>query len=651
MTYRSMLFCCLLMLTAANTFAGYNPGKNKPAAKTTLADPGEGDYDIKYLNFKLQVADTSIYIKGDVSTTAQVISSSMSNYIFELDSVLTIDSAKVNGTLLPVTAIGFTRTIALPAALSGGTFFTAEIFYHGTPPTGTIPFFNGITHSVSSGGTHMIYTVSDPWVAKDWWPCKQSANDKIDSVDMFVTVPRDEVDGSNGLLVNVDTTSNPGFWQYHWQTHYAIEYYLISIAVAKFSEYRSYMHFTGSSDSMLIQNFFMDTATFNPLYKANFDSVGQMVDYFSSLFGRYPFWQEKYGMCYTTLGGGMENQTMTTIGVTDTKTIAHELMHQWFGDNVTYATWGEMWLSEGFATWAEQLFLTHFWGTAAGTAHRQYLLAHTGAPNILSQPCGEMYVTDTSGPMTLFDYSLVYAKGQGVITMLRYMAPTDSQFFLALRTYQQTYAYSNASIVNLATIFNSVYGFSVDSFLSQWSYGKGYPKYTITWDQADSTVLVKLVQTRSCPTYNRTFITPVELGLNSATGNIAVQAYNTADTQIFIYNWSDVMTSLTLNPDALTICKLVSITHDTTLRNTLSAGNLSLLNIHVFPNPSKNNWQVDQLPANTSLTLTDMAGRILWRGKSNTGIVTVPGTNLPAGNYLLKVNYNNRADSIKLMHW
>jgi hypothetical protein len=76
-----------------------------------------------------------------------------------------------------------------------------------------------------------------------------------------------------------------------------------------------------------------------------------------------------------------------------------------------------------------------------------------------------------------------------------------------------------------------------------------------------------------------------------------------------------------------------------------------LLNIHVFPNPSKNNWQVDQLPANTSLTLTDMAGRILWRGKSNTGVVTVPGSNLPAGNYLLKVNYNNRADSIKLSHW
>ncbi len=650
MKIKLLLTCSVLLLLTLNVYAGryaacrYNKGK-EVAEKTTQADPGEDNYDIKYLKFNLHVTDTSLYLWGDVTTTAQVTATSMSNYIFELDTLMVIDSAIVNGTVLPVTNAGFVRTITLPASLPNNSFFTAQIFYHGFPPTGS-GFFNGVTHAVSTGGTHMLYTVSDPWVAKDWWPAKQSCNDKIDSVDMFITVPAGVVDGSNGLLKNVDKISTPGFWTYHWQTHYAIDYYLISIAVARYSEYKSYLHFSGSADSMLIQNFFLDTASFNPLYKANFDSVGQIIDYFSSLFGRYPFWQEKYGVCYTNLGGGMENQTMTTIGVPGTDIIAHELMHQWFGDNVTYATWGEMWLSEGFATFAEQLFLTHFWGDAAGLARRQKYLNI-----VLGDNCGEVYVTDTSGPTTLFNQTRVYYKGQGIVTMMRNLAPSDSVFFLALRTYQQQYGLGNASIDNMVAIVDSLYGFSLDSFFHQWIYGSGYPLYSITWDQVGSTVIVKLVQTTSCPSKTKLFYTPVELEFlsSSASASTTVQAYNTANTQIFTFDWAQPMDSLILNPDVLTICRKSSaIKQDTTLRLYLESGRVFSNTIKIFPNPSKNYWQIVHLPENTGLTLSDMSGRSLWKGESVKGSAIIPGDSLPAGNYLLKVG---NGDSVKLVHW
>jgi aminopeptidase N len=646
-----LIIICILLLAGANLYAarysGYQPNtaKHKAAARTTLLDPGEGDYDIKYLKFNLHVTDTSVYIWGDVSTTAQVTALSMSNYIFELDTLMVIDSAKVNGVRLTTTNVGFVRTIALPAALPVGTMFTTQIFYHGVPPPGG-GFFNGLTYAVSGGGTKMIYTVSDPWVALDWWPVKQSCDDKIDSVDMFVTVPRGVVDGSNGVLINVDTTSTPGFSRYHWQTHYAIDYYLISIAVSRFSEYKSYMHFTGSTDSMLIQNFFMDTATFNPAYKANFDSIDQIINYYSSLFGRYPFWQEKYGVCYTNLPGGMENQTMTTIGVPNTYIIAHELMHQWFGDHVTYLTWGEMWLSEGFACFSEQLFLTHFWGDAAGLAHRQSLLN-----DALGAPCGEVYVTDTTGPSTIFNQQTVYHKGQGVVTMLRYLAPSDSVFFLALRTYQQQYAFSNASTANLNAIVDSLYGYSLDSFFRQWIYGSGYPKYTITWDQVGTTVLVKLVQTASCTTTPTLFYTPVELQLysGSTTSTSTVWAYDTLHTQVFTYDWAQPMDSLILNPDALTICRqLGKIKQDTTLRLELGIGHVAGQNVKIFPNPTKNYWQIENLPENTSLILTDVNGHNLWHGESTKGSTFIPGDSLPAGNYVLKIG---NSDSVKLVHW
>lgn len=647
MSYKTVISCFILLMFAIHSNAGrfiHPPHKN--AARVTELDPGEENYDIKYLKFNLHVTDTSVYLWGDVSTTAQVTAPSMSAYLFELDTLMVIDSAKVNGMLLPVAHTGFLRTITLPAALSPGSFFTAQIFYHGVPPPGG-GFFNGLTHDTSAYGTNMIYTVSDPWAGSDWWPCKQSATDKIDSVDMLVTVPQGEVDGSNGVLVNVDTTSNPGFWTYHWQTHYAIDYYLISIAVAPYVKYKSYLHFTGSTDSMLIENFFYDTATFNPLYKPNFDSLGLIIDYYSSLFGRYPFWQEKYGVCYTTLPGGMEHQTMTTIGVPNTYIIAHELMHQWFGDHVTYATWGEMWLSEGFACFAEQLFLTHFWGSAAGLAHRQTYLGYA-----IGDPCGEVYVTDTTSSATLYYQPTVYDKGQGVVTMLRYLAPFDSVFFQMLRVYQQTYGFGNASVANMNAIADSMYGFSLDSFFHQWIYGEGYPEYTISWDQAGGMAIVKLIQTPSCPSGTHLFYTPVELQLNSPSGDTIVQAYNTADTQLFIYSWANSMSGLTLNPDVLTICRQRgAILQDTTLRNFLGVQKISPLDLQIFPNPSGNYWQISQLPENTVLTLTDVKGKTLWQGKSGKGSTLVPGNGLPPGNYLLKINGNNSSESIKLVHW
>jgi len=646
MKNRSLVICWALLMMAFSSYAERHNRGNKngmSTGKTTVADPNEENYDIKYLKFNLDVSDTSVYVSGNVSTTAQVTAFSMSSYVFELDTLMVIDSAKINGVTLPVASTGGTiRTMILPAAMAAGTFFTAQVFYHGVPPPGG-GFFNGLSHSVSSGGTNMVYSISDPYAAPDWWPSKQEIDDKIDSVDMYITVPAGVVDGSNGVLVNVDTTSTPGYWTYHWQTHYAIDYYLISIAVARYAQYTSYLHFTGSTDSMLIQNFFYDTATFNPLYKANFDSLGLIIDYYCTLYGRYPFWQEKYGVCYTTLPGGMEHQTMTTIGVPNTYIIAHELCHQWFGDHVTYATWGDVWLSEGFATFSEQIFLNHFWGSAAALAHRQTYLTEA-----LGDPCGEVYVTDTSSATTLFYQPTVYAKGQGVVTMLRYLAPTDSMFFQVLQNYQATYGFSNASTADLKAIAESVYGFNLDTFFNQWIYGKGYPVYKVSWNQVGSTIYVQLIQTTSCPS-TPLFSTPLELELSSGATDTIIKVYNNADTTLYTFTWTPDMTALYFNPDIWTICRqLGGIVHDVTL----GTGNVLPYQIKVLPNPSENYWEIYALPKGTALALTDMNGHIIWQGTStNVNTTIIPATHLAPGDYLLKLSNGNDSQSIKLVHW
>jgi len=595
---------------------------------------------MKHVQLRMNVTDTSTYIQGDVATTAQVTAAAMSAYVFELDTSMHIDSAFFNGTPATVTASGgIIRTITLPFVLAPGAMFTAEIFYHGTPPSGA-GFFNGVTHSVSSAGTHMMYTVSDPWVALNWWPCKQNVDDKIDSVDMYVTVPAGVVDGSNGLLVSVDNVSLPGYATYHWQTHYPLAYYHICMSVSKYSVYSSYMHFTGSTDSMLIQNFFMDTATFNPVNKPKFDSVGLMVDYFSSLYGRYPFWQEKYGNCVTTLPGGMEHQTMTTIGDLTTVTIAHELAHQWFGNSVTYKTWGDMWLSEGFATFSEQIFYDHFWGPAAARSHRQAFLAQA-----LTQPAGMTYVNDTSTSDSLFTVNQ-YPKAAIIINTLRYLAPVDTMFFQVLKTYQSTYPYGLASTADFKAIAESVYGFALDTFFNQWIYGRGYPLYKVSWNQVGTTVYLKLIQTTSCA-YTPHFSTPVELQLHATGADTFVQVYNSLDTQIFTLDWAPTITTTILNPDVWTLCKQNgAILHDVTL----GVSDALPANIKILPNPTKNYWRIEQLPDGTKLTLIDMNGNISWQGKSSKGNATIPGDKLPAGNYLLKLS-GGIDDTIKLVHW
>ncbi len=637
-----MCLCTIKVLGGGYLSCSYGNAHNPGAGKTTLLSPLEDQYDIKHIGFRLSITDTATYIAGDVTTTAQVVAGGgMIQYAFELDTLLTVDSAKINGILHPITHTGNVRIITLPSPIAAGAMFSAEIFYHGTPRSGS-GFFNGITHAISPGGTHMVFTVSDPWVALAWWPAKQSILDKVDSVDMYVSVPSGVADGSNGVLMNIDKTSTPGYWEYHWQTHYPIAYYLISISVARYSEYRSYWHFTGSTDSVLIQNFFMDTASFNPANKPNFDSIGQIMDYFSTLIGRYPFWKEKYGVCYSTLGGGMEHQTMTTIGVPNTYIIAHELMHQWFGDNVTYKTWPETWLSEGFATYSEQLFLERFWGADAAKAHR---LADLNAAFALK--CGMIYVNDTSTSDSLFEQKTVYRKAQGIVSMLRHMAPADSLFFKALRIYQGTYALGNAGTRELNDVFNSVYKTNLDNFFQQWIYGRGYPQYNVTWNQDGSTILVNLVQSTSC-SYTSHFDIPIEIQLHATTGDTSVWLYNTQDTELFTINWKKTVSSVLFNPNGYSICRQLGVVkQDSTLGITLPG----MLNYRIFPNPSGNHWKIEQLPEDTGLTLTDMNGRILWQGRSGKGITIIPGDNLPAGCYFLQLNGATLNEHIKLAHW
>ncbi len=247
---------------------------------------------------------------------------------------------------------------------AGGSI-SAQIYYHGSPPEGG--FFSGVTTDYSSAWQkHVTWTLSEPFSAKSWFPVKQVLEDKADSVWVFLTTASTNKVGSQGLLTNVVDVGNNKV-RYEWKSSYPIDYYLISFSVADYMDYSIYAHPEEmDTDSLLIQNYIYNNPENLAGKKPDLDNTAEIMELYCNLFTLYPFYKEKYGHCETQLGGGMEHQTMSTMGNFSFHLVAHELGHMWFGDNVTCATWSDIWINEGFATYTDCLAHEFILGEEAG---------------------------------------------------------------------------------------------------------------------------------------------------------------------------------------------------------------------------------------------------------------------------------------------
>ena len=611
--------------------------------KGTILSPLENQYDVQYVKLDLQMDNTNTSIRGNATTIAKVIEpAGMSQYAFELNDNMTVDSIKFNG--LPATATTISthlKAITPPALLAVNTTFTAQVFYHGTAQNGTGFFTGGIIHSTLASGTQTTFSLSDDYFAKDWWPCKQSLLDKIDSADLWITVPPNTKAGCNGLLKQI--TPVTGGNRYEWKTRYPIAYYLLCASVAPYADYTTMVHFTGSTDSMPVQNYVYDTTALMPVYRGALDTTALIVDHFSTLFGRYPYWKEKYGHCTAPLGGGMEHQTMTTLGPVQTPLIAHELGHQWWGDCVTYGSWRDIWLSEGWASYCEQLYIEHYWGTAAAKNYRTSVFNR-----VMAQLGGFLYVDDTTNVFHTFDSRLTYDKGAAVAHMLRFIAPNDAVYFQALRNYQQLYAYKTAVTTDFKAVMEQAYGTNLDTFFNQWIFGEGYPTYKAKWNQAGNTVFVQLDQTTSKPASVAVFHTPLEIKLSSPLGDTIVKVYSAAAQQTFSFTWDKTMSGLTIDPDNQVVNKTGTITKDPTLDITRITRN----DLRIYPNPTRDTWQVSNIPPHTWLQLHHTNGQLIWQQKDASGDITIPATSLPAGQYeLSSYGAGQKISSWKLIKW
>lgn len=593
-------------------------------------------YDARFHHLNLNIERTNKNISGSVRTIAKVLAAQLDTFAFELHSNLTIDSVICNGTPLAVLNLTHERRAVLPQTFYQNDEIEITIYYRGTPPTtSNNGFGDGFSNRSSpSWGNQISWSLSQPYGAYEWFPCKQALQDKLDSVWVFVTTDSSNRVGSNGLLINEVLLPN-GKKRYEWKSKYPIDYYLISVAVGQYVEYKQYAKPKGYNDSILILNYVYNNPQTLPNFKNYIDSTAQMVELFSELYGLYPFAEEKYGHAMAPLSGGMEHQTMSTIGFFTHDLISHELAHQWFGDNVTCSTWSDIFINEGFASYSE--YLAKEFLLAKANAQADMLQVHN---DVMSQAGGSIWFTDTTDSR-IFDSRLSYNKGSAIIHSIRYVINNDSLFFLALRNFQNQYRYGNGSIEQLKATLEQTTTIDFTQFFSQWIYGEGYPTFDVKWNSNGSTLQLKTTQTTSAST--PIFVTPLDyLVKRSGQPDTTLRLNLDQMMQDHTVALNGVVTAISLDPQNWILNKVKTILKDTSL----AIGTFSKVEepidskIMVLPNPATTEIFVEAVAPNFTVEIFDWSGRLILHQKTKNG-ESINVAALPSSSYFGKVVFEN----------
>ena len=527
-------------------------------SKEIIQTPLLFDYDVKFYFLDLNISSSSVDISGNVTINAEATATVLDTFAVELIDDMVIDSIKIDGNVLGFTHIANEVFVPLQSPVSQGEMISAQFFYHGTPPTGE--FFSGVSSEYDENWEQNVtWTLSEPFSAREWFPVKQVLTDKADSAWIFLTFNDTLKAGSEGLLTAIVPLSDNKV-RYEWKTRYPIDYYLLSFAVADYEEYDIYAKPAEmNGDSILIQNYIYDTDGCLDYYKPNIDNTADFIELFSGFYSLYPFHEEKYGHCITALGGGMEHQTMTTIGGFGFGIVAHELGHMWFGDNVTCKTWNDIWINEGFATYSD--YLAHEF-IAAPQWHKIWM--QQTMDHVLSEPGGSVYVPDEAieydSVWRIFDARLSYHKGAVLLHMIRFELNDDELFFQVMKNFQQQYAGGVATGIDFMNVLNETTGIDFTYFFDQWYFGQGYPIYDIEWAQWDGNLVMTATQSSSMPDITPFFKMTIEYGIyfNDGTDTL-IRVWQTENVENYIIPFDKQIDSIAVDPNDWTLDKVASI--------------------------------------------------------------------------------------------
>ncbi len=418
------------------------------------------------------------YISGEVHYRLQ-LTESRPQLALDLDAALQVDSVWSGNQALAFSQNALQLLLPAPNGLwPADSTLEFSVQYAGIPPMNPNGFGSFMTAKHGPDSVPVLWTLSQPYGCRDWWPAFQTLGIRADSTWLSVNIPIGYRSGGPGLLQRSDTLG--GRVTYHWQHHYSMPPYLLGLAVSEYEVLEQRIPIAGTSDTVFVQDFVYleDTAFAFPRLR---DLLPPMLQRFSDLFGPYPYLREKYGhMQISIFSGGMEHSTMSSMGSWDYSLMVHELAHQWFGNKITCASWRDIWVNEGFATWMVSLCLEDllddgFWWPGWKDLTRL---------SALRVPEGSIFVRDTALTTTIFSQRLTYHKASFVLHGLRYQIG-DSAMFAGLRSYMNDpqLSWGFATTEHIRYFLEQSSGQDLRGYFDRYIYGAGYPRYQINWQQ------------------------------------------------------------------------------------------------------------------------------------------------------------------------
>ena len=592
---------------------------------------GDTNIDVKFYHLDIEIGVPSPYVEGSVIIRFTPVVNTLNSLRLNLNSALTVDS--ISAPCESFYQDNDEIVIQLETSYNPGDLINLQIYYHGVPVMAG--GYKGLRYESHGSGEPIIATLSTPYLAHYWYPCKDGPEDKPDSVYVDITIPSLTYNGielmavSNGILESV--IDNGDTKTFEWRHRYPIVTYYVMAAISNYEEFQEQFNGTAGESYPLVYYVFNEDLSQSQL---GVQEMPDAIQFFSDTYGVYPFSNEKYGMTQLGFYGAIENQTNTITNNMKPSWIyisVHELSHMWFGDNITCSDWHHAWLNEGFATYSEALWEEHKYGF---NAYKSYI------SNEEYWDAGTLYLENAQDTFNIFQ-SIIYKKGSYTLHMLRGVLG-DDLFFEALHDYSANpqFMYGNATTEDLQEVFENTSGMDLSFFFDQWVYDERYPYYKYNYYQGSNNDLNMAIHQaqEELYGYRPVFEMPVQIKFDFAGGgDTTITVWNDEQTQEFIFQFENTVSSVTIDPDKW-ILRKTEFDPDIPVGLPENMENA----IRVFPNPFQNKLVFNiskEVSLAGDITLYSVKGeKISTTHFLKSGQIKINTNTLQNGSYFYKVS-------------
>jgi aminopeptidase N len=475
-------------------------------ADTYQRQPG---VDVQHYVFGVTLSDESDEIVGETTVTVRFVKDGLTEFWLDLASAadgkgMTVSEVTAAGAAVKYTHQADRLTLAIDAPSKAGELRAYTVKYRGIAA-------NGLKIVKNKFGERCFFSVNWPDMAHQWLPTIDHPSDMATS-EFVVTAPAKYQVVANGLPVETIDLGD-GRRLTHWKQSAPIATWLNNIGVAQFAVHH---YGTGAGVPLETWLFHQDRDPGRVTFE---EPTREAIEFYNDAIGPYPY-EKLADVEAAGMGGGMEHASEiffgqgSVSGRPNLSLVAHEIAHQWFGDSVTEKDWNDVWLSEGFATYFQELTVEHYEGRDAFVAALQR--GRRGILNNEKRLTGVAVVQDK--PWKGIPNQIVYQKGAWVLHLLRGEIGTDT-FWAGIRAYYRRYRDGNASTDDFRRVMEEVSARDLGWFFAQWLYRAGSPAVEGGWkyDVATKKIEVELTQTQA----GDAFRLPLEVGVKDPQLRIA----------------------------------------------------------------------------------------------------------------------------------